>query len=79
MLYEVITAPGLYNHPDDATLIFRNMLPSPGWKHAIQKVERPGDEAEVLGDYMPVCQYMSRTAFEELGDKPWVELEENLE
>ncbi|MBA4367642.1 MAG: hypothetical protein C0403_08385 [Desulfobacterium sp.] len=59
------------NHPNDATIIFRNMLPSPDFGHAIQDVEFPGQEAEVLGPYMPVCQYMSVEEFEALGLRPW--------
>jgi len=51
--------PPQYNHPDDGNLIFRNMLPSSDFGHAIQDVEYPETEAAVLGPYMPVCEYMS--------------------
>lgn len=59
-----------YNHPDDGVLIFRNMLPSSDFEQAIQNVLVYGDEPDVLGPYMPVCQYMSIDEFEELGSIP---------
>ncbi|MGW8320719.1 MAG: hypothetical protein ACWGSD_04125 [Thermodesulfobacteriota bacterium] len=57
-------------HPNDGHLILRHMLPSPDFENAIQNVELPGDEESVLGNYMPVCQYMSREEFEALGRNP---------
>lgn len=62
-------------HLDDANLIVRHMLPSSDFEHAIQNVMYPGDEAEVLGPYMPVCQYMSIEEFEALGHRPWKNLD----
>ncbi|MBC2713758.1 MAG: hypothetical protein HF978_00415 [Desulfobacteraceae bacterium] len=66
--------PPQYNHPDDGNLIIRNMLPSSDFGHAIQDVELPGTESDVLGPYMPVCQYMSIVEFEALGLRPWKNL-----
>lgn len=61
-------------HLDDANLIIRNMLPSSDFEHAIQNVNFPGEEAYVLGPYMPACQYMTREDFEALGHRPWKNL-----
>ncbi len=61
-------------HVNDAKLILRHMLPSPDFTHSIQNVEIPGRESEVLGPYMPICRYMTREAFEALGDQPWKQL-----
>ncbi|MEX2196249.1 MAG: hypothetical protein WD844_13265 [Thermoleophilaceae bacterium] len=51
----------------ETLLILRHMLPAPGFSHAIQRVERPGDEDRVVGDYLPGGQHTSRTSFEALG------------
>lgn len=59
---------------DDGAIIWRNMLPSDDFPHSIQKVSIPGTEAEVMGDYFPVTQYMSTEEFEWLGQKPWKNL-----
>jgi hypothetical protein len=53
--------------PDYGFLIMRNMLPSPSFPHAIQRVERPGTEAEVMGRYFPRTSYTTREAFEARG------------
>lgn len=60
--------------PDIGKLLFRHMLPSPDFEHAIQNVEVFGTEPDVLGEYMPVIQYMTKTEFEELGFSPWKNL-----
>lgn len=52
-------------HPDDGYLIMRNMLPSPGFTHAVQDTRTPGDESVVLGPYLPEGVYTSRAAFED--------------
>ena len=57
-------------HPDDAFLIVRNTLPAPDFSEAIQNVSKPGDEASVMGPYLPTGEYMSRTDFEALGCQP---------
>jgi hypothetical protein len=53
--------------PDYGLAIMRNMLPSPSFRHAIQRVERPGTEAEVMGPYFPRSSYTTREAFEARG------------
>ena len=57
-------------HLEDGHLIFRHMLSSPGFGHAIQDVHEMGTEAAVLGEYMPVITYMSKEDFEALGRHP---------
>ncbi len=54
-------------HPDDALLLIRNMLPSPTFHQAVQDTKVPGDEAEVMGPYLPTATYMSTAEFEDLG------------
>jgi hypothetical protein len=54
---------------DDGMLFLRNMLPSPGFAHAVQNTRKPGDEREVIGEYLPVAEYSSVAAFEQRGCK----------
>jgi hypothetical protein len=54
-------------HPDDALLFIRNMLPAPGFHHAVQDTRVPGDEREVMGAYLPHARYMSKADFEARG------------
>jgi hypothetical protein len=54
-------------HPDDALLLIRNMLPSPTFHQAVQDTRVPGDEAEVMGPYLPTATYTTTAEFEELG------------
>ena len=51
----------------EAFLALRHMLPSPDFAHALQRVERPGDEERVVGEYLPVGRHMTRAAFEQRG------------
>jgi hypothetical protein len=48
-------------------LILRNMLASPGFKRAIQRIDRFGEERRVMGPYFPRSRYTSRRAFERRG------------
>jgi hypothetical protein len=48
-------------------LIMRNMLASPSFRQAIQRVERPGTEAQVMGPYFPRSSYATREDFEARG------------
>ena len=49
-------------------LIYRHMLPEPGFAEAIQNVPEPGAERAVMGDYYPEGEYLpDRAAFEGLG------------
>jgi hypothetical protein len=52
---------------DYAVLIMRNMLVSPTFAQAIQRVPKPGQEAQVMGPYLPRTEYTNRAAFEALG------------
>lgn len=54
-------------HLDDNLVLIRNMLPSPGFQHAVQSTRVPGDERTVMGDYLPTASYSSRAAFEGSG------------
>ena len=45
----------------------RNMLPADSFDNAIKNTSVPGDEAEVLGDYLPTIQYFTKAEFEALG------------
>ena len=49
---------------DYGLLILRNMLASPGFDEAIQRIERFGAEREVMGPYFPRSSYTSTRAFE---------------
>jgi hypothetical protein len=53
--------------PDYGLLIMRNMLVDPDFEHAIQNVQRPGEEQAVMGPYFPRSDYMSREEFEARG------------
>ena len=48
-------------------LIIRNMLPAPDFAQAIQRIEKSGTEAQVMGDYFPHGTYTSKADFEKLG------------
>lgn len=50
-----------------ALLIMRNMLAAAGFRHAIQRITRFGDERRVMGPYLPRTTYASRAAVERLG------------
>ena len=54
-------------NPDYALLIMRNMLVSPDFEQAIQRVPRPGAEADTMGPYFPAGAYTSKAAFEARG------------
>ena len=60
-------AEGRQDDPDGAFLILRNMLPEEGFNQAVQNTSTAGDEAQVMGEYLPKASYMSRTDFEGLG------------
>jgi hypothetical protein len=60
-----------FGNTDDGFLIFRNMLASPDFNHAVQNVTATGKVEEVMGEYLPTITYMSTEEFEALGDTPW--------
>ena len=43
------------------------MLPDPNFDEAIQNTKVPGDEADVLGEFIPTVQYFTKAEFEALG------------
>ncbi|MGI8462571.1 MAG: hypothetical protein ACR2OC_13220 [Solirubrobacterales bacterium] len=48
---------------DYGVLIMRNMLVSPGFEQAIQRVPQPGQEEAVMGPHFPRSQYMTGEEF----------------
>ena len=50
-----------------ALLIMRNMLVTPTFAHAIQRVTEAGTEAEVMGPYFPQTSYTTTAEFEARG------------
>jgi hypothetical protein len=50
-----------------AALVMRNQLADPDFAHAVQRVRRPGEEREVMGDFLPRGRYLSTAAFERRG------------
>lgn len=53
--------------PDYALLIMRNMLVSPSFERAIQRVPRPSTEPEVMGRFFPRSEYATVEEFEARG------------
>jgi hypothetical protein len=53
--------------PDYALLIMRNMLVSPDFEQAIQRVSQPSTEPQVMGPYFPRASYSSVEDFEARG------------
>jgi hypothetical protein len=53
--------------PNYGLLIMRNMLVSPGYERAIQRVPRPGAEAETMGNRFPRSVYTTTAEFEARG------------
>lgn len=57
----------IVNSYDDAILLVRNMTPADDFAEAVQNTQTPGDEYSVMGEYLPVTEYMSKAEFEALG------------
>lgn len=53
--------------PNYGLLIMRNMLASPDYSRAIQRVSSPGTEPQVMGPMFPRSQYTSTAGFEARG------------
>ena len=53
--------------PDYGLLIMRNMLSRPHFDEAIQRVEAPSHEREVMNEHFPRSRYTTREAFEAKG------------
>jgi hypothetical protein len=58
---------GMANHSGDGLLVVRNMLPSAGFDKAVQNTATPGDEATVMGEFLPTAEYFTKAEFEALG------------
>ena len=65
---EGIDGPG--NRTDFGMLMMRIMAPSPDWAESPLNVIAPGQEETVMGAYYPEGEYMTKEAFEALGDRP---------
>lgn len=58
---------GREDNPDDALLLVRNMQPMNEFEQAVQYTQTPGDEEDVLGEYLPSIEYYTTEEFEALG------------
>ncbi len=58
---------GRENHGGDGLLLVRNMLPSASFNQAVQNTATPGDEASIMGDFLPTAEYFTKAEFEALG------------
>lgn len=54
-------------HLNDGLLLVRNMLPAASFRRAVQNTQTPGDEARVMGPYLPQGTYTTKRAFERKG------------
>jgi len=61
---------GSGNRTDFGMLMMRIMAPDQGWAESPANVTKPGDEEKVMGAYYPKGEYMTKEAFEALGDRP---------
>ena len=58
------------NRADFGMLMMRIMAPDPGWAESPLNVAAPGQEEAVMGAYYPKGEYMTKEAFEALGENP---------
>jgi len=58
------------NRTDFGMLMMRIMAPSADWAESPSNVTKPGEEAAVMGAYYPKGEYMTKEAFEALGEDP---------
>jgi hypothetical protein len=65
---------GRESNRDDGYLLVRNMLPASDFDQAIHNTSVPGDEAEVMGEFLPKGKHFSKSGFEGLGCNPWLAL-----
>lgn len=54
----------------DALLIYRHMLPQPGFAETIHNVPQGTEPADIMGEYVPRSAYCQRDIVEGAGDKP---------
>jgi hypothetical protein len=50
------------------------MVRAPNFNQAVHNTSVPGDEAEVMGEYLPKGRYFTKAEFEGLGCNPWLAL-----
>jgi len=62
------------SNTDDGYILVRNILAASGFTRAIQNTRVSGDEAEILGTYLPKGKHYSKAEFEGLGCNPWLAL-----
>jgi hypothetical protein len=67
-------AEGYASDPNSSFLVLRHMLPADDFEQTIENTETAGDEAAILGEFLPKATYMSRTEFESLGCDPYLAL-----
>jgi len=58
---------GRENNSGDGMLLVRNMLPSADFNQAVQNTSTPGDEASIMGEFLPTAEYFTKAEFEALG------------
>jgi len=58
---------GRQDNKTDGLLLMRHMLPAADFDNAIQNTSVPGDEVEVLGEFLPKLEYFTKAEFEALG------------
>lgn len=56
-----------FGNLEDGQLLLRNLLAATEFPHSVQKVETPGSEAAVMGEYLPSIEYRDRAGVEALG------------
>lgn len=56
------------NRPDFGMLMIRMMLPAEDWAESPANITAPGTAAATMGAYYPRGEYMTKEAFEALGD-----------
>ncbi len=65
---------GRENHSGDGMLLVRNMLPSADFNQAVQNTATPGDEASIMGEFLPTAEYFTKAEFEALGCDAYLSL-----
>ena len=66
MQHDPSMATGRENNDYDALLLNRQMTPYDGFNQVVQNTSVPGDEIQVMGEYLQRSRYLSVEAFEEL-------------
>lgn len=61
-----VAAPLGEDDPKRGFLVLRNLMTSPDFPYAIYHTELQGEEADVMGEYLPQARYLERGEFESL-------------